>query len=327
MLACNLCGSERFVPVYSARDYITNELQMIVRCEDCGLVFVNPQPGDIELTRYYPASYHGTKPFLYEKIDNLLRTKRLVRMNTRHRIILDIGCGKGMLLSSLQRKGWEVWGTELSDESAQYAKTGIGINVLKQNIQNCEFTANYFDIITMFHSLEHIKDPKDTLRAINKILKEDGVLLIEVPKFDSIYARIFKDKWFHLDVPRHLYHFEEKTIKSLLKATGFSITKMRKFSFLYDVLGNVQSVLNCLCSRMNILSDFSAKRLTLKSIRRENKQKRLLFDVFLSNCLFPILFIFMAFVSLALMPINVGGTLIVYAEKITGATPNTEKSP
>lgn len=325
MVACNLCGAERFGPVYSARDYITNELQMIVRCEDCGLVFVNPQPDVVELFRYYPVSYYGTKPFLYEKIDNLLRMRRLVRMGAGRHKILDIGCGKGLLLSSLQRKGWKVWGTELSDDSAQYAKTRMGINVLKQNIQDCEFPVYNFDIITMFHSLEHMKDPKDTLRAINKILKEDGMLLIEVPKFDSIYARIFKDKWFHLDVPRHLYHFEEKTIKSLLNATGFSITKMRKFSFLYDVLGNVQSVLNCLCSRMNILSDFSAKRLTLKSIWRKNKQKRLFFDVFLGNCLFPMLFIFMALVSLALMPINMGGTLIVYAEKIKEATSDTEE--
>ena len=120
-----------------------------------------------------------------------------------------------------------------------------------------------------------MKGPKGTLNAIYRILKEDGVLLVEVPKFDSIYAKIFKDKWFHLDVPRHLYYFEDETIGSLLKATGFAITRMRKFSFLYDVFGNIQSILNCLCSKMNLLNDLSTKRLTLRSLWREKKQKRL----------------------------------------------------
>lgn len=97
-----------------------------------------------ELSRYYPVSYYGTDPFLYEKIDNFLRMRRLVRMGAGPRKILDIGCGKGLLLSSLQRKGWEVWGTELPDDSARYAKTTIGINVLRQNVQDCKLPTDYF---------------------------------------------------------------------------------------------------------------------------------------------------------------------------------------
>lgn len=114
--------------------------------------------------------------------------------------------------------------------------------------------------------------------------------------------------------------------KSVLNAAGFAITMIRKFSFLYDVFGNVQSILNCFCSKMNILNDFNTKRLTLASLWREDRRKRLFFDLFLSNCLFPILFIFMTLAYLVLTPMNVGGTLIVHAEKTKEPTANTEKS-
>lgn len=310
---CNLCGSNNLGKVFNAVDYITGELHGVIRCKECGLVFVNPQPDIKEIGRFYPDIYYGMEPFLYEKIDNFSRLRKIKRMYSPPCKLLDIGCGKGLLLHSLKMKDFEVYGIELSENSARYAKEKLGINVKTKDIKDCEFQPDYFDVITMFHSLEHMKDPKQTLKAIHSILKNDGILIIEVPKFDSLYSRIFKDKWFHLDVPRHLYHFEEKTIKSMLKTTGFSIKKISNHSIIYDVFGNVQSLLNYLCSKMNILNDMSTNRLTFTSMWHKNK--RLIFDALLGYFLFPFIFTIFMVISMMLVPFNIGGTLIIYARK------------
>jgi len=103
-----------------------------------------------------------------------------------------------------------------------------------------------FDCITLWHSLEHVRDPSAILRDCKKILKPGGVLLIAVPDAGGLEARTFGARWFHLDVPRHLFHFTRKSLASVLRAAGFAGLRSWHQEFEYDLLGWSQSALNAM---------------------------------------------------------------------------------
>ena len=165
---------------------------------------------------YYPAgtmaqSRTARFPQIVETLQNALYTLRVREVeavaNSGPGRVLDVGCGRGVLLQEFRRRGWEVQGTELSESAASYARQTLKIPVEIGDLEAIGFPPNYFDAITLWHVLEHVADPRALLAEIRRILKPDGVLLVAVPNFGSLEARVSKDKWFHLDVPRHVTHF------------------------------------------------------------------------------------------------------------------------
>ena len=313
-VACDLCRSKEFSLIFEVKDYITGTLQKVVRCKECDLAYVNPRPNPEELSDFYPQNYYGENPFFYEKLDALLRFWELRKTIKKGDFILDIGCGRGLLLSKLKHIGCKVWGTELSEISSRYAKENLKINVISRNLEDCMFDKDYFDVVTMFHSLEHMMSPMETTREIYRILKPEGTLIIELPRFNSLYASIFRDKWFHLDVPRHLYHFSDSTIGKLLASAGFNIVKEKHHALMYDSFGCLQSTLNYLCAKQNLLNDLNTKRITLSAIIK-SKEMRLILDSVISLGLQSILFIPFTAVAFILSSLNIGGTLAVHAKK------------
>jgi ubiquinone/menaquinone biosynthesis C-methylase UbiE len=313
-VVCDICGVKEYSLIFEAKDYLTGAVQKVVRCKKCGLAYVNPRPSPKELSDFYPQQYYGENPFFYEKLDAFLRFRELSNTIKKGDIILDVGCGRGLLLSKLQRIGCEVWGTELSEVSARYAKENLNLSVISKNLNDCIFDKDYFDVVTMFHSLEHMMSPMKIVEEIYRILKPDGTLIIELPRFNSLYTRIFRDKWFHLDVPRHLYHFSDSTLQKLLASAGFDIIKEKHFALMYDSFGCLQSMLNCLCAKQNILNDLNTKRIKLSEIMK-SKEKRFILDSVISLGLQSILFIPFTASSFILSPFNIGGTLTVHAKK------------
>ena len=315
-VACNSCGSNENIPLYSASDYITKTRHHLVECKTCGLTYVSPQPSKAELPRFYPDDfYYREEPFFYDKINAGSRYKALLRIiGKRKGRILDAGCGRGILLKLFKNAGWEAFGTELSDVSARYAREVLGLEVLNRGIEDCNFGSGIFDVITLFHSLEHLREPMLSLNIIKNILKPEGLLIIVVPRFNSFYSNIFKDKWFHLDVPRHLFHFDDRSIEKLLAAAGFEIIKVKRYALLYDSFGALQSILNYICSEPNLLNNINTGRNRVKDIIKSGK-KRLMVDTIMSYLLqfilFPPLFILAAFLAI----FNIGGTLTVSAKK------------
>jgi SAM-dependent methyltransferase len=248
--------------LFTARDYITGDPFEICRCRACGFVVTWPQPDAAGMARYYPAGYFGGGqerrfPAVAEAFQQMLysaRARLVERMNgCRTGRVLDIGCGPGLLLREFQRHGWEVQGTELNEASAAYARDKLEIPVHTGPATELPWPTNHFDAVVMWHVLEHLPDARQALREVARVLRPGGVFLIGVPNFGSTEARMAQDKWFHLDVPRHLTHFTRESLTAALAETGFTIKRLSFFAPEYDCFSFTQSALNGLGLRQNLL--------------------------------------------------------------------------
>jgi SAM-dependent methyltransferase len=138
---------------------------------------------------------------------------------------LDIGCGNGHYLLFLKAMGWKTAGFDISD-NVSAAVTEAGIPIYTGSIEGLPPHAGAFDLITLWHALEHFHDPLGDLRTIRRLLADGGRLLIEVPNSDAITARVFRNDWFQWDLPRHLSHFTPKSLARLLGEAGFRVERL-----------------------------------------------------------------------------------------------------
>ena len=252
------CQSGEAVPLFAARDYISGDPFQILQCTSCGLAFTDPVPQGWE--RYYPSSYYGVSrpnrfPAPVEWLQNQLYASRARKFGKPGRV-LDIGCGRGHLLRAFQRRGWEVTGTEMSEAAAAYAREQFKLPVHVGKLT--DLPSDSFDAVVMWHTLEHFERPIDVLREVHRLLRPAGIFLVAVPNFGSPEARATCDKWFHLDVPRHLTHFTSGALISLLQSVAFRIETISDRSLEYDFFSAAQSFLNYSGLRMNWL--YSALR-------------------------------------------------------------------
>jgi SAM-dependent methyltransferase len=160
--------------------------------------------------------------------------------------LLDVGCGDGTFLMAAQQKGWTVVGTEMNPHVAR----SNGLDV-RDTIEDVSDRAP-FDCITLWHSLEHMRDPRSMLSGLLRLLKSNGRLIIAVPDAGGLQAKMFGRKWFHLDVPRHLYHFDADSLTHLLQSSGYSVRRQWHQELEYDLLGWSQSTLNLLFALPNV---------------------------------------------------------------------------
>lgn len=250
---CLVCGHAlrtRFARVLDAK---TLETFSILECPACGLGSTEPNPKD--LSKYY-RDYHGGR----HGITNSFCTRRRIRLlqnaagNQSGKRLLDIGCGEGTFLLAAKAKGWSVAGTEMNPSSALSA--GL---VIYSQLSEVRALAP-FDCITLWHSLEHMPDPRATLQEARSLLSPDGIVIIAVPDAGGLQARIFGPKWLHLDVPRHLYHFTRRSLDKLLRHEGFAPLRRWHQEFEYDLLGWSQSALNFGPTAPNLFFDLLTGR-------------------------------------------------------------------
>jgi SAM-dependent methyltransferase len=249
--------------LFSASDYITGDRFEIIRCRICDLVVTTPGPRD--WSRYYPAAYYGAQtgkrfPAAVEYLQDALyasRAKKVEQLNAGQKgRVLDVGCGRGLLLKQFKQRGWEVQGTELDEKSAAYPRDVLGLPVRTGDLIEMNFPDAHFDAVVMWHVLEHVPAVPTLLAEISRILKPGGVFLVGVPNFGSFEARFAKAGWFHLDVPRHLNHFTKTVLLKELRAAGFAPREFSFFAPEYDSFSFVQSMLNRLGLRHNLLYNF-----------------------------------------------------------------------
>lgn len=266
---CPFCKSDKTEKLFSLDKRVCGDRFSVVSCKDCGIAWTSPLPDEAEIAQFYPEEYHGKSgrqrfmPVieLLVRLSRKKRAKEIVRLNLgKPGKILDIGCGRGWMLSILKDWGWEACGTELSLESSSFAREKLHLNVATKKVSDCAFPADHFDVVTLWHVLEHLHDPLSTMKEINRVLKNNGALIVEVPNFGGFQARLFGNKWFHLDSPRHLFHFSAKSLRRSLEDAGFKVVKSRNLSWEYDLFGFVQSVLNGVSFKFDYLYNFLRTR-------------------------------------------------------------------
>jgi len=238
---CPVCGSNEITEFLSLNDYfLSKESFEISLCKECGFKFTNPVPRETELPKYYESeeyiSHSNTSKGLVNKVYRLVRNHSIkkkvgiatAKMNRGE--ALDIGCGTGDFLNEMSKRGWKVKGIEPNDVARNNAITNFGLDV-GEEAQLFKFDKDTFDVITMWHVLEHVYNLDKHLSQIKNILRKDGRLVIALPNADSMDAKIYKNFWAAYDVPRHLHHFNQSSFKRLMGKYGFEIAETKPMVF------------------------------------------------------------------------------------------------
>ncbi|MGB9715902.1 MAG: class I SAM-dependent methyltransferase [Thermodesulfovibrionales bacterium] len=237
-ILCNEDNTETFLTVKDTRYKTSEETFTLVRCRKCKLVYLNPRPPKNTISKYYPVNYRTRKMLNPELIESKIKTFRIKRKALffknpwfinfpQDANVLDIGCGAGELLLRLKELGCNAYGIDIDEMTSKYLREVMNLNVITCDIENgTSFQSDFFDVVIMRHSLEHVYNPQKVLNEIRRTLKPSGLLLIGVPNIDSFVAKFTGQYWGDLDVPRHLFHFSPSTIRILLRNASFSIQKI-----------------------------------------------------------------------------------------------------
>lgn len=236
---CNICGSVKKLSLHNkVKGYDTAKYYSIVACKSCNTVQTYPFPSDKELTEYYgeqSIAYNGNggDQFINDYINNksgywdkLNLRSRLAEINLyapNAKSVLDIGCGAGLYIDYLRSKGFKVQGIELSEWGYKSATKKLGLKVHNTPLRKSTIKTNSIDVITMYDLLEHTRSPLLELKHIKKLLGDDGLLIINVPNFDSFISNKTGSQWNKLIPPNHLYHFTTDSLTNILNKSGFKI--------------------------------------------------------------------------------------------------------
>jgi len=229
------------------------------QCGGCGLVSTVPELSAAEMSRHYPAAYYGARNRRFwttlERLIPWFRARRadVIERSVPRGRMLDVGCGRGYLPAILRHRGWDARGIEISEQAAEHAQAVLGVPVHVGTIHDGGFEDATFDAIVIWHVLEHIADPVAALRKARELLRPDGLLIVAVPNYSSLQARLSGRHWFHLDIPRHYHHLRLEVLKRLLLENGFEIRKTSHFVFEQNPFGWIQSLYNLLGFRQNLL--------------------------------------------------------------------------
>jgi 2-polyprenyl-3-methyl-5-hydroxy-6-metoxy-1,4-benzoquinol methylase len=245
---CCICERDNEIHLFSKKAFGLNF--NIVRCRNCGLAYTNPRYSiDLYEKRYFTSKgeYPG-RNFLGER-DLKASEKRLneilitIEQFRKKGKILDVGCAIGTFLFLAKMKGWDVYGVEISEFATNYAREKYNLNIFNGKLRAAKFKSHFFDVITLNHILEHIDNPYRFLRyEVQPILKKNGLVVIEVPNFGSLEARIFKENFQDLRPEQHLYHFTPKSLKVLLKKASFQIIKIQTLPDQFSISSFLRSV-------------------------------------------------------------------------------------
>ena len=256
MSACLVCGCERSAQLFTAPDRLyqtTAKRFAVVRCEECGLARLDPQPNGEELRRYYPRNYwfapDESAASRLEEAYRRLVLRDHVRFvaqalgggRARGRL-LDVGCGGGLFLGMMRERGYRVAGLDFSREAAAVAWKRQRAPAVCGDLANAPLGAGSLACITMFHVLEHVHDPRAYLEAARKLLAPDGRLVVQVPNAASWQFRLLGRRWSGVDVPRHLFDFRGRDVEKLLEDCGMAVVRRKYFSLRDNPAGLASSL-------------------------------------------------------------------------------------
>jgi 2-polyprenyl-3-methyl-5-hydroxy-6-metoxy-1,4-benzoquinol methylase len=210
-------------------------------CSSCGCLFIDPLPGDAEIGGFYPLQYWWkASSGILKSLEGAYR-KMALRDHVKFIVkaasgpaphLLDVGCGSGTLLGLMKDRGFQVRGFDSSSEASRIAKSESGIDVVVgTRLHDARFGDESFDVVTLFHVMEHVTDPRSVLTEVRRILRPMGRLVLQVPNIESWQFRLFGVRWYGLDVPRHVINYSNHAMQRLLTESGFKVRRTRHFNF------------------------------------------------------------------------------------------------
>ncbi len=288
----------------------------ILRCPDCGLGRTWPPVAPDQIAAWYPERYYGKGNVrfnaLFERLIRLFRRRRADVLHNRvpRGPVLDVGCGRGFLLSFLRELGYEPHGVEFSDVAARHARETLKLPVAVEDFASSPIEHGRYNAVIFWHSLEHFSNPVAAIARASEALKPGGVLAVAVPNYGSLQARLFGRYWFHLDVPRHYFHFTERSLEAVLARHRLRVVQLDHFSFEQNPYGTLQSFYNALGFRFNLLYS-----LLKDPSARADELARYPFQVAaIVLLLAPLLLLCLALAPLEAL-LRSGGTIELYAFK------------
>lgn len=234
---CNICGEDNYGVLYKPKhEEIKNEQELIekfkssgdellidqvVECKNCGLIYINPRIRNDLIIKGY--SLGEDSAFVSQARGREItfeRSLRFIEKYVKKGKLLDIGTAGGSFLYVAKKRNWEVYGIEPNKWLCDWGKKNYGIDIKQGTIFDNKFKDNFFDMISLWDVLEHVPDPKKELLEINRVMKKDGVLVVNYPDIGSLMSKLMGKRWIFL-LSVHLFYFTRKTIKRILLDSGF----------------------------------------------------------------------------------------------------------
>lgn len=237
---CPLCKSGHFLNHSEITDYaVSNEVFILCKCSNCQLLFTNPRPSENDIGPYYNFSEYyshedkakNITQWIYQKVRNYSISKKVESIAVLKETgnLLDYGCGTGEFLNAAKNKGWKVAGVEPNEKARNQANLKLK-NKVKTSVHELKKDAN-FDIITLYHVLEHIHELRKTVKKLINHLESSGYIIIAVPNHESWDSKSYGKHWAGWDVPRHLYHFNQQSMESFKREFGLELKEVRPMKF------------------------------------------------------------------------------------------------
>ena len=209
--------------------------------QEFGFLETTPQPASDKLSDYYKSddyiSHTNSKRNLFEKVYHIVRRISVIQklklinsFSSSGKTLLDVGCGTGDFLQVAKNNHWEIFGIEPNQEARTIANIKTD-NAVFNAEKLSEFESKSFDVITLWHVLEHLPNLEEKIIVFKKLLKPQGVLIIAVPNYKSYDATYYKEFWAAYDVPRHLWHFNKVSISKLFLKVSMQVTSIKPMYF------------------------------------------------------------------------------------------------
>lgn len=279
-VVCNLCGGNESKYLFTAHSFD------VVKCLNCGLVYLNPMPVKEDISKIYDTSeyyrndseqadipigysdYMILEGHLAFVADELLHPLRNVKAGK----LLDVGCGMGFMLNRFRELGWDTCGVDISTYASEHARNKLGLKVYTGVPEELNLPENYFDLVTIVLAIEHMPNPKGTLERLHSLIKPGGIIVVTTHDIDGLWPRIIKDRWRHFNIPEHLHFFSKGTLKRMLEKAGFSTFRVTETA----TVSSVTSDCNGLCTPVRLLHRYGLIKKAAPWLRSWHRVARLL---------------------------------------------------
>jgi 2-polyprenyl-3-methyl-5-hydroxy-6-metoxy-1,4-benzoquinol methylase len=233
---CPICESENLQEHLKINDYfLSKEIFTIQKCGQCGFKLTSPRPSKENIGSYYKSedyiSHSNKSQGIFAAVYQLARKLNLsskyaiIAKHTKPGKALDIGTGTGHFLNYLQNKQWNVQGIEPNKVAAEFARTNFNLKIDSEK-KLSELENGSFDLITMWHVLEHVHNLNERMNELERLIKPNGLVILALPNTESYDENYYVKYWAAYDVPRHLYHFCKRDVKELAQKHNLRIEKI-----------------------------------------------------------------------------------------------------